>query len=302
MADSPRWLGAAIVLVSALGFSAKAIFIKLAYRFDVDAVTLLALRMLLAAPLFAAVAWWDARRGGEVAPLTQTDALKLAALGLVGYYLASLFDFIGLQYISAALERLILFLYPTFVVIASAFWFKHRITRREILALVLSYSGIVLAVGHDLKIAVDDRAVWVGGAWVLLSAICFAGYIIGNGELGRRIGSVRLACYASLASCLFIVVHFALVQGFAKLSGLAWQVWALSLGMAAFSTVMPIVLMSVGIRMLGSSRAAMLSAFGPVATMGLGYVFLGEVLSLWQIVGAALVVAGVMVITLGKRD
>jgi drug/metabolite transporter (DMT)-like permease len=295
-------IGALLVVMSAIGFSAKAIFIKLAYRYSVDAVTLLTLRMAIAAPLFALVALWDQRRQSQlVPPLTRQDWGKLAVLGLVGYYLASLFDFIGLLYISAALERLILFLYPTFVVIASALWLGHRLTRAECLALLLSYGGIVIAFGTDLATASADAKVWIGSAWVLLSALCFAGYIIGNGELGKRIGSVRLACLASLVSCAFIVLHVLAIGKADWLWAQPVPVYGYALGMALFSTVLPIVAMSVGIQKIGASNAAMVSTLGPVMTMAMGHVILDEAISWAQLIGAAMVVAGVVALTAQRK-
>jgi drug/metabolite transporter (DMT)-like permease len=200
-----RWIGPAFAIVGTLGFSFKAIFIKLAYAWHpIDATTLLALRMLYAAPFFIAMAWWAGR---DAAGMARTDVIRLVWLGLIGYYLASLLDFVGLQYITAALERLVLFLYPTMVVLLSAALYRKPIGRRAIWALALSYAGIVLVFWHDLRVSGDSRAIATGGSLVFASAFCYAIYLVGAGgiigRLGRRASS-RGRCsprrYSSLRS------------------------------------------------------------------------------------------------------
>ncbi len=141
----PFWLGVGFALLAAAGFSAKAMLVKLAYQEHVNAITLLSLRMVFSVPAFIAVALWLNRTQG-LAPLSRRDWFAVLGLGLVGYYLASYLDFVGLQYISAGLERLTLFLYPTLVVLLSAWWFRHAIGRRELAALAHSYAGIALVV------------------------------------------------------------------------------------------------------------------------------------------------------------
>src|SRR3954468_2136868 len=170
-----RLVGASLVVLGAVGFSGKAIIIKLAYRHGVDPTTLLAFRMMFSAPLFLALAWW-AGRGADVEPMTPKDRWTVVALGIVGYYLASYFDFLGLQHITAALERLVLFLNPTIVVLLSALIFKRRITGRDVIAIVLSYLGICVAFVNDLK--TQPGNVWLGTFWVVLSAILYAAYLI----------------------------------------------------------------------------------------------------------------------------
>lgn len=292
-----RLLGVALVVFSAIAFSGKAIIIKLAYRHGVDAVTLLALRMAMAAPFYVMVAWW-ASRGGEVVALTRADWCAIAFLGVVGYYLASLFDFLGLQYITAALERLVLFLYPTFVVLISAVFYGRVVTGRDVAALVLSYVGIALVFANDL--ATRQQNVWLGAFWVALSALAYAIYLIGNGRMVRKMGSVLFASLASVISCAFVLAHFLVVRD----SSLLWTqpapVYGLSFLMAIVSTVLPVILMSVGIRLIGSSHASMLGTVGPVATIFLGFVFLDEPITAIQLAGAALVVAGVLAISLAK--
>lgn len=287
-----------MVAVAAVAFSGKAIIVKLAYRHGVDAVTLLALRMLYAAPLFLLLAWWASSRTG-VKTLTPREKWTVAGVGLLGYYLASLFDFLGLQYITAALERLVLFLYPTFVVLYSAAFAGYRIRRRDLFALTVSYAGIALVFVNDLT--TQQTNVVLGSFFVLLSALCYAAYLIGSGQLIRRVGSVRFACLASLAATAGVLVHFLVVRNVAVLAAQPAAVHGWAALMAAVSTVLPIVLTSAGIRRLGSGNAAMIGTLGPAATIFLGYAFLDEPITPVQLAGAALVVAGVLAIAL-KRD
>jgi drug/metabolite transporter (DMT)-like permease len=260
-------------------------------------VTLLALRMAMAAPFYVAVAWWFSRAGQAVA-ITRGDWRAIAFLGIVGYYLASLFDFLGLQYITAALERLVLFLYPTLVVLISAALYGRAISGRDVAALALSYVGIALVFANDL--ATQQQNVLLGAFWVALSALAYAIYLIGNGRMVQKMGSVLFASLASVVSCAAVVAHFLVVRD----ASLLWRqpppVYWLAFLMAIVSTVLPVIFMSVGIRLIGPSHASMLGTVGPVATIFLGLVFLDEPITAIQLAGAALVMAGVLAITLAK--
>ena len=290
-------IGPVIVLLAATGFSAKAILVKLAYVYHVDAITLLALRMLLSLPFFVAMAWWSSREGRRE-PLTLREWLLVAVMGLAGYYLASLLDFLGLQYISAGLERLTLFLYPTFVVLISALFFHRPVSRRDLYALVLSYAGIGLVFWQDLKIS-QDGSVVLGSALVLASALSYAIYLIGSGTLVHKLGALRYTAYASIVSCAAVLLQFALTRNPSDLEQPV-AVYGSGLAMAVFSTVLPVWLMSEGIRRVGSSRASMIATVGPILTIGMGHAFLGEPVTVVQMVGALLVLAGVAVISLKK--
>lgn len=290
--------GAALVILSAVAFSAKAIFVKLAYAVSstvprVDPVTLLTMRMLLALPLFAAIGWWASRQIGY--RLNGRDWLALIATGLMGYYGASLLDFWGLQYISAALERLILFLNPTMVVLISVVFIGYRIVSRDVFALLISYAGIVLVFMHDLR---SSDMVLVGGGLVLASAALYAGYLVSAGQIIKRVGAVRFAAYASIISTIAITIHCAVTQGVATLVQQPPRVWTLAGWMAIVSTVLPVVMMAEGMRRVGSSNAAMMSSIGPIATIFMGYFFLNEPITLIQLAGAALVTVGVLAIGL----
>jgi drug/metabolite transporter (DMT)-like permease len=292
-----RLVGALLVALGAIAFSGKAVIIKLAYRHGVDAVTLLALRMLFSAPMFALLAMWAARVS-RTTPISVSDRWALLALGLIGYYLASYFDFLGLQYITAALERLVLFVHPTFVVLMSAAFFARRITRRDVFAIAVSYIGIVAVFAHDMSTQPGNVA--LGAFWVLLSALFYAAYLVGGGRVVGRVGSLRFACYAGLVSCVAVVAHFLVTREAALLVTQSAPVYWLSILMAAVSTVLPIVLTSEGIRRVGASHASIIGSIGPIATIFLGAVFLGEPITAIQLAGAALVLAGVVAISLAR--
>jgi drug/metabolite transporter (DMT)-like permease len=295
---SARLSGAILVCIAAIAFSGKAVIIKLAYRYGVDAVTLLALRMVFSAPLFMLVAAWNAKRAPQE-PLSGADARNIVILGIVGYYLSSYFDFLGLQYITAALERLLLFVHPTFVVLLSAALFARRVTGRDVVAIVLSYVGIGLVFGHDVM--TQKGNVLLGSAWVLLSALTYAIYLLGSGRLVHRVGTLRFASYAGLVSCVAVVVHYAVTRDMHVVFSQPPEVYGYGLLMAVVSTVLPIILTSEGIKRLGASHASIVGAVGPVATIFLGYLFLGEEITVLQVAGAACVLAGILAISLAKK-
>ncbi|MCQ8180202.1 DMT family transporter [Methylomonas sp. SURF-1] len=285
-----RLLGFGLATLAAIGFSGKAIFVKLAYGEAVDAVTLLALRMLFSAPFFLIVALRHAWRKPTQA-LSRRDYAALLLLGLLGYYLSSLFDFIGLQYISAGLERLILFLYPTLVVVLSALLLHKPFGRKEIVALLLSYVGIGVVFSEQVTLQAEH--LWLGAGFVFASTLTYAAYLIGTGETVARIGASRFTAYAMLVACAATLIQFLLTHPPQALLVSA-RVYQLSLWMAIVSTVLPVFMLSAAIRIIGSSHASLIGALGPVATLFLANVFLGEQLSTLQMAGAALVLAGVL--------
>jgi len=294
---SSRWIGPVCAVLGVLGFSFKAILIKLAYAWHpVDAVTLLALRMLFSAPFFIAMAWWSGRRPAA-RPITRRDWRALVWLGFVGYYLASLLDFMGLVYITAALERLVLFLYPTLVVLLSAVLRGRPITRRALLALLLSYAGIAFVFVHDVRLGGDTAALWTGGALVFASAFAYALYLVDAGDVIARMGSMRFIAWAMLVSSTFVLAQFTLTRDLALLRVPA-SIYGLSFAMAVFSTVLPTWLIAEAIRRLGANTSSLIGSLGPVFTIGLGALILGEPVHVIQLVGAALVLLGVALVTL----
>ncbi len=289
--------GSALAVVGILGFSFKAILIKLAYAWaSIDALTLLTLRMLYSAPFFAAMAWWAAR-DRDARRMQKRDWGALLWLGFIGYYLASLLDFIGLEYVTAAFERLVLFLYPTMVVLLSVVLLRQRVGGRTMLALAISYAGILLVFVHDLHFAGDSHALWFGGAMVFAGAFCYALYLVGAGPVIGRLGSLRFIAWAMLVSSLFVVAQFLLTRPLTALDVPA-SIHALSLTMAVFSTVLPTFLIAEAIKSIGANRTSLVGSLGPVFTIGLGWWILGEPMHWIQLAGAALVLCGVTLITM----
>jgi drug/metabolite transporter (DMT)-like permease len=286
--------GPAYALLAALGFSLKAIFVKLAYAWHgVDAISLLALRMLFALPFFLALAWHSQAGGTR---LTASDWLRIGWLGLTGYYLASILDFWGLAYISAGLERLILFTYPTLVVLIGAWLGRRRIARPDALALALSYSGIALAFASDLRLASDRGALLLGSALVFGSAVAYALYLLASGRTIARLGTRRTAAYAMLVSTALVLLHFVLAQ---PLSGLRQplSIYGLAFAMAVFCTVLPSLFLAEAIKRCGAGKVALIGSAGPIITIYLGVVALGEPATGVQLVGAALVLGGVFLVS-----
>jgi drug/metabolite transporter (DMT)-like permease len=295
------FFGVIFALFAAIGFSAKAILIKLAYLDQVDAITLLALRMVFAVPFFIAVAIWLIGRHAE--PLKRQDWIAVVVLGLLGYYLSSFLDFLGLLYISAGLERLILFLYPTMTVILSALIYKRPVGRKIMMAMALSYAGIVLVFLHDVGASrntagLTQGEVLLGAALVLGSTFSYSSYLVGAGHYIARIGATRFTAYASIVASIASLLQFAVTHPLTALT-LPIRVYELSIAMAIFSTVLPVFFLSYAIRRIGSGKSSLIGSVGPVATIALAYIFLGETLSIQQIIGAILVLAGVLTISLG---
>lgn len=289
-----RWSsdGRLYAILAAAGFSLKAIFVKLAYAaYPVDPVTLLALRMGFALPLFL---WLIHASGGATAArLGPGDIARIGMLGCVGYYLSSLFDFYGLTYISAGLERMILYLYPTLVLLLQAWWTRHWPQRRSWQAMAICYAGLAIAFAHDLGQSGQGAHVAIGAAWVFASAVTYALYYFGTGSMVGRIGSTRLAGLAGSASCLLVLAHFMLFGQPQSLVALPAAVWGNAALMALLSTVLPVWWLSLAIQRMGAGQAAAVGTLGPVLTVFAAWLLLGEALSLLQLAGLALVMFGV---------
>lgn len=295
MTQAAHGVGMALAVFGAVGFSFKAILVKLSYRHGVDAETLLALRMAFALPFFLAMGGVASRRAAQA--LGARDWVWMAGLGLFGYYLASYLDFLGLAYITAALERLILFLNPTIVLVLSALFLGKRITPRMIAALGLCYLGIAFAVGHDLEVAGEAREVVLGCVLVFASAVSYALYLMGNGEVVGRLGAARVTAWASSFACAFSLAQFAALRPLQALFAQPWEVYALSAAMAVFSTVVPVWMVSEAIRRLGAGPVAITGTLGPVITILLGWLMLDETISPAQLAGTVLVIGGVAVMS-----
>lgn len=283
--------GLAIAVIGAILFSAKAIVAKLIYRYDVDAVTLIAFRMLFSVPFFAAIAVWQA---STAAPLSGADRMRIVVIGLLGYYLSSFLDFLGLQYISAGLERLILFLTPSFVLLISVLFLKKKISRLEWAALATSYAGTVLVFLHDARGGGSNIA--LGGGLVLASAVSYALYLLISGELVRRIGTLRLVSYAMCVSSIACIAQFFLLRP-ATMLVQPMAVYNLSLVNAVFCTVMPVLLTMLAVEKIGAGSASQAGMVGPVSTLFLAALILDEPVTAIQMVGTALVLSGIYLLS-----
>ena len=282
------------LLLAALGsiaFSGKAIIVKLAYRHGVDAVTLLMLRMLFAFPLFVLMAWWAGR--GKAA-LTRRDVAGIVGLGFTGYYLSSFLDFWGLEYVSASFERLILYLNPTLVLLLGWIFYQRKITRRQALAMAVSYSGVLVVFGHELSLSGAD-VLW-GTALVMSSALTYAVYMTYSGQLVQRLGSMRLAGLATSVACLLCIGQFVLVRPL-SLEAVAPEVLWLSLLNATACTALPVLLVMMAMERIGPALTAQTGMIGPMSTITMGVLLLDEPFTAWIVAGTVLVVSGVFWVT-----
>ena len=287
--------GLALAIIGSILFSAKAVIVKLAYRYGVDAATLLTLRMALSLPFFIVALGWSSR---GARPLSHTDHMRLIFIGLLGYYAASYLDFLGLQYVTAALERLILYLSPTLVVVLSSFVLRMHFGRYEWGALALCYGGILLVFWHDASL--EGGQVLLGSGLVFASAVCYAIYLIMSGELVQRLGAIRLTAYAMCVSSFAVFAQFAVLNPISALRQ-PQAVYGLSLLNALLCTVLPVFATMLAVERIGAGRASMASMIGPVSTIALAYLFLDERISVWQLAGTALVLTGIYVLTRAGR-
>ena len=283
-------------LVGTIAFAFRPVMIKLGYAaHPVSATTLLFLRMTLSLPFFAAMAWHQR----AAAPIAGRDWAGIAALGFLGYYLASLLDFLGLQYIPAGLGRLIMFLYPTLVVLLSAIFLGKSPTRREITALAITYAGIALVLSQQLGVTPEHRLFLFGAMLVFTSSMCYAVYLVAGSQLVKRVGSLRFTAYTMIISTLPAVVQFALLESPAALE-LPAQVWGYVAVLAFGCTVFPVLLVAESLKRIGANHFALIGALGPVTTVLADFGLLGGALSAVQVAGGALVILGVLLVSLKR--
>ncbi len=296
--DAGRIAGVGMVMLGAIGFGSKAVIVKLMYRYGVDTISTLTLRMIFSMPFFLVVILYNYKKN-PLSNLSQKDRMLIPLMGFVGYYGSSLLDFLGLQYISASLERLILFVYPTIVIFLTAILFKQKITSTQIYALIMTYLGIGLALVTDFSFAGENFI--LGASFIFGSAFTYSIYLVGSGRIIPRVGSILYTSYIMLVATLCILIHYF----FAKGSGL-WdfpqEVYELNILMAIIATVAPAFLTAEGIRLIGSGNMAIVGTIGPISTIVMANIFLGEPVGLWQVVGTLLVLAGVLMIGLKKKE
>lgn len=296
MSKSTKTFAVFLGILGVVLFSAKAVMVKIAYQYDVLPVPLLLLRMLFSLPFYATMAFL--RKPAHPDKIVKKDYLWIVFFGMMGYFIASYFDFLGLQYIQASLERIILFLYPTIVLFMSRIFLKQRITRLQILAILISYLGIIITFWG--AVAIEGSDVILGGLLVFVSALTYAGYLVGSGWLIPKFGSVTFTSYAMIVACLSICIYYGLTQDVGRLWQYDTEVYGIALAMAVLSTVIPSYLISESIKGLGAPNFSIIGSLGPVSTIILANVFLDERLSALQIVGTVVVIVGIYVVSRRK--
>lgn len=291
--------GLILAVLGSIAFSGKAIIVKLAYRHGVDAVTLIMYRMLFALPFFAIMAWWATYRqgGGNKPALSRHDWLGVLGLGFTGYYLASFLDFAGLAYISASLERLILYLNPTIVLLLGWLLYQKRMKSSQILAMALSYAGILLVFGHELSFdgSASSNTV-LGAALVFGSAVSYAIYLSYSGEMVQRLGSLRLVGLATTVACLLCMGQFLVLRPLSAMAVAPEVIW-LSILNATLCTALPVLAVMMAIERVGASITAQTGMIGPMSTILMGVFLLGEPLNAWVVAGTVLVLSGVYLVS-----
>jgi drug/metabolite transporter (DMT)-like permease len=281
--------------LGAVFFSTKAIFVKLAFKSTgIDAVTLLTLRMLFSLPFYLVAAWIGSKKESAVT-LTFRQWFFLILLGTFGYYLSSLFDFIGLQYVSAGLERLILFLYPTFSVLINTFLYKTKLNKTQVIALVLTYLGIGIAYIGEMKIDTSNPNFYFGSFMIFLCAITYSFYLVGTGRMIPKVGVTRYTAYAMLAATVGIFIHFLVTKNIQQITFTPTLI-GYSIALAIIATVLPSFMMSNGMKKIGSNNVSIITSIGPVSTIIQAHFFLGEKIIIPQVIGTALVIIGVLLI------
>jgi len=291
------FLGFAIAFVGAILFSTKAIMVKHAFEhIKVDALSLLTLRMVFSLPFYVTAAFFISKKVGNVRMSAQ-QWIYLLMLGICGYYLSSLFDFIGLQYISAGLERLILFLYPTFIVLINAVVYKQKINRNQQIALVLTYLGIALSYYGELKVDTSNPNFYWGSFLIFICAITYSIYIVGSGRIIEQVGAAKFTAYAMLSATAGIFIHYFLRGEYTVLQQ-GKDLWLYGLALGIVATVIPTFMLSNAIKRIGSNNVAIIASVGPVSTIVQAHFFLDEKFFMEQVIGTILVVAGVLLLSL----
>jgi drug/metabolite transporter (DMT)-like permease len=290
--------GVIFTILGAAGFSAKAILAKLCYRYGASGFSTLTLRMIFALPIYLLIfSYYYPKQTAARRKSFHRDWVGMAVVGLFGYYLASWFDFVGLEYISASFERLLLFIYPTLVLLISLVWLKQRAGRREILALLITYVGIGISYHNETDLS--GAKVDIGALYVTMAAVTYAVYLVATERLARDYSPLVFTSFAIIISALAIIIHGTIASE--KILGYAPEVYAYTFAMAIFCTVLPSLLVAQGIALIGSNRVAIMSTLGPVITIYLAYLVLDEVITLAQTLGTICVLSGVGLLTIKRR-
>jgi len=296
MADRTKyWIGALLVFGAAFGFALKGIFIKSAYQYGIDTISLLSLRFLFAAPFYLFIIFRTRFKEQAHPDISKETWLKLAFIGFIGYYISAYFNFLGLIYISASLERILLFIYPTFVLLINAFLIKRKVTKLQWLALLITYMGILLAFLKHFN-AHQQKDIALGTFFIILSGLTYSFYLVGSDKLIEKLGTTRFTSWAMLAALVPTLIH-SFFHNKLDIFQFPHQVYVISFSMAIFSTVLPTYMFSEGIKRVGSGNASIIASIGPIFTIVLATVFLNETIWVEQILGTVLVLTGVFLIS-----
>lgn len=293
-------LGVLLAGIGAIAFSTKAIFIKLAYQAeDIDSLSLLTIRMMFSFPFYVVVLvilWRMSKLS-----ISASDIFKIGFLSVLGYYGASYLDFSGLKYLTASLERLVLFIYPTFVVAINYFFYKKRITSNQLVAIGLTYLGLLVVFSDHLGDSENDQLL-TGVALIVSSALAYSVYLIGSERLLKRVGVFTFTSIAMIVSGLAVFTHYLVENQEFEMLNYHTDTYYYGAAIAFFATVIPSFLISKAIALIGSSKVAVVSSLGPVSTVIGAWLFLGESVSITLLIGGSLVVGGVMYLTRKKGN
>jgi drug/metabolite transporter (DMT)-like permease len=299
MLKNEQVIGGSLAFLGAVLFAGKAIIIKWIYlHHSITTLPLLALRMIFSLPFYILILIRVTNQ--QPIKLQKNEIWSVIGIGILGYYLASYLDFKGLEYITATLERLILFVYPTLVLVISAIFLKKKISKIQVIALITTYIGVGLAFVPDLQFG-PQKNLWLGSFLILMSALTYALYLIGSGQLVNKLGTQRMTSYAMIVSCLAVFLHYAIADGNSLLN-LDQEIYLLCFTMAIFCTVIPSFLVAEGIKKIGSSNVAIISTVGPLATIILATQFLEEEFNGWHLVGTVFILSGVLIISMKKKE
>lgn len=289
--------GVILAIIGVVLFSAKAVMVKMAYKYNISSEHLLLFRMSFSLPFYLIISFFNRPLKPEL--IRKIDYVWILFFGFVGYYLASYFDFLGLQYIKAGLERIILFIYPTLVIIISRVFLKKVMTRQQFIAIIITYIGVVITFWGELQINVPNLE--LGSFLIFLSALTYATYLVGSGWLIPKFGVVTFTSYAMVVSSLCIIIQYMIFDR-GTLTEYPIEVYIIGIVMAVFSTIIPSYIVSAAIARLGASNFSIIASLGPISTILLAFFILDESLSIIQIIGTVIVVFGVVSVTMKKKE
>jgi drug/metabolite transporter (DMT)-like permease len=290
-----QYLGVFLGICSAACFSTKAIMVKYAYMYGADTVFILFLRLFFSLPLYLLLAYIYSKN--TITPITKKQWMWIILLGIIGYYISSLFDFIGLKYITASLERLILFIYPTLIVVLNTILFGSKLQRKDYLALALTYIGIFFIYSGNTESTTENLI--IGSVLVFACALTYAFYIVGTGRMIPIVGAQRYTAYVMIVSTVSVIIHQGIANGIPDFIHAPTPVLWIGFAMAIVATVIPSLTLAQSIKLIGTEKSSIIATLGPVFTIALAHYFLKEPFTITQAIGTAFIITGVWIV--GKK-